>query len=609
MSALPPPLAPWAPVLQAFLPEVALAIGAQVVRLAAALGPVRDSGAELGGEHTGYAGLSRRGPPERLLLTEWAMALEYPEEFLRRAAMNEQSYLEREHQRPRQTKRCMALFDAGPTQLGSPRIAQIAVLVVLARRAEAAGVELDWAVLQDRRDGAFRGFHQDDVQQLLRARSTQEVSTEDVEHWSRRLDFDSGEVWLIGSAELRALVPQVRAHHVSLEDPWTPTSETVEVTIQRPGTTVKKVVLPLPDAKVRGRLIRDPFYSARAPALESESGVEHSLPQLSGDAFTLVEANRLIYRSYADQILSVAIPNGSSRKLKRPKWLALPGGYAFKELQLFSVGSRKNHGLFVVCRIKDSFLVSGKDFGRGYAPLRIPIQNQPAIESAQAPAELREALVVQHRGAQDLITLDASGLAIRLHPHAPYNKEDAGAAVEAWGVTAMADLGSHVVFAQRSPAPGASTYQLVTDRSGPLKIIEPFGDEDSSGACFFGYPEGRGHFTWGVCAVHLGGVRWRIYHSLAAMELSVDATAQVVGVVVDLVGLAPGLLTVDESRCRLSIVSASRERLLWQSRTPIRRVVASRGGPMVALTTEEGLVVFHSSTAEVYLNIAPGAPA
>src|SRR5687768_17876785 len=40
-------------------------------------------------------------------------------------------------------------FDAGPNQLGSPRIAQIAALIVLSRRAEAAGVRFAWGILQE----------------------------------------------------------------------------------------------------------------------------------------------------------------------------------------------------------------------------------------------------------------------------------------------------------------------------------------------------------------------------------------------------------------------------------------------------------------------------
>src|SRR5262245_56636664 len=44
---------------------------------------------------------------------------------------------------------CLAVFDACPGHLGGPRVAQIATLLTLARRAEAAGVRFAWGVLQE----------------------------------------------------------------------------------------------------------------------------------------------------------------------------------------------------------------------------------------------------------------------------------------------------------------------------------------------------------------------------------------------------------------------------------------------------------------------------
>jgi hypothetical protein len=44
---------------------------------------------------------------------------------------------------------CLAVFDAGPGQLGGPRVAQISALLAFARRAETAGVRFAWGVLQE----------------------------------------------------------------------------------------------------------------------------------------------------------------------------------------------------------------------------------------------------------------------------------------------------------------------------------------------------------------------------------------------------------------------------------------------------------------------------
>ena len=148
MSALPEALRPWAASLSLFPTDLALSVGAHVARLSAALGPLRALSTEEGGEPQGYDGLSRRGSPERLLMSEWLMALEAPDEFIRRAAFGEQAFLRPAFRQPRGGRRTVVLLDAGPEQLGAPRIAHLALLVVLARRAESAGAGFVWGSLQ-----------------------------------------------------------------------------------------------------------------------------------------------------------------------------------------------------------------------------------------------------------------------------------------------------------------------------------------------------------------------------------------------------------------------------------------------------------------------------
>ena len=50
---------------------------------------------------------------------------------------------------PARGRTLLAVFDAGPGQLGSPRIAQIAVIIALARRADEAGGAFCWGLLQE----------------------------------------------------------------------------------------------------------------------------------------------------------------------------------------------------------------------------------------------------------------------------------------------------------------------------------------------------------------------------------------------------------------------------------------------------------------------------
>src|ERR1041385_5936816 len=145
---LPPSLAPWSAYLRIFPEEVSLALGPIIQRLAMLIGSPLPRLNENEGEPDGFDGLNRRGTYERLLLSEWMLADEIEDEFMRRAVMGEHLFLNRAHSAPVGTRASMALFDAGPSQLGSPRIAHLAALIVLANRADAANSTFSWGVLQ-----------------------------------------------------------------------------------------------------------------------------------------------------------------------------------------------------------------------------------------------------------------------------------------------------------------------------------------------------------------------------------------------------------------------------------------------------------------------------
>src|SRR5262249_50113041 len=123
---LPRSLAPWARYLGIFPRETSLAIGPLVQRIALAVGPMRARSLSRAGDPDGFDDLSRRGSYERLLASEWLLADEAPDEFARRAAMGEHVFLSIARREPSGSRVSMALFDAGPNQIGSPRLAQLA---------------------------------------------------------------------------------------------------------------------------------------------------------------------------------------------------------------------------------------------------------------------------------------------------------------------------------------------------------------------------------------------------------------------------------------------------------------------------------------------------
>ena len=109
------------------------------------------------GEPDGFDGIERRGELSRLLPSEWLLAADEPDEFLRRFEQRELSYLHPTATVERRPQTSLVLFDTGPDQLGRPRIAQLACLVGLARRAATVGAELRWGSLHSAERHAATG--------------------------------------------------------------------------------------------------------------------------------------------------------------------------------------------------------------------------------------------------------------------------------------------------------------------------------------------------------------------------------------------------------------------------------------------------------------------
>lgn len=153
MSRLPPALRPWEESLAGLSAEVARAIGPLIPRLDELVGRLDLYAGEFG-EPDGYDGTSNRGDYGRLLVDEWLLAQELPLEFLRRAAEHELSFLRMTNRAETPRGRVVVVVDAGPEQVGAPRLVQLAALVVLHRRATNAGRELAMVLLGSRQPAA-----------------------------------------------------------------------------------------------------------------------------------------------------------------------------------------------------------------------------------------------------------------------------------------------------------------------------------------------------------------------------------------------------------------------------------------------------------------------
>ncbi len=250
---LPPALAPWAATLAAFPRDLALTLGPWLARLSGALGPLSRHRACGSGEPDGLDGLARRGSYERLLASEWLLADEAPLEFARRAAAGEHGFLALARKQAAGARRCVALLDVGPDQLGAPRLAHLALLLVLKRRAAEAGADLAFGALQRPEGPLHEGLTPGAVTAWLAARDWSGPTAAHLGAWSERLGTTADERWIVGGRAAAGLDPEWSRVLVDEEPPC------LEVRVRRRAGGERTLTLDLPPEPVGVRLLRQPF--------------------------------------------------------------------------------------------------------------------------------------------------------------------------------------------------------------------------------------------------------------------------------------------------------------------------------------------------------------
>ena len=321
MLSLPPALSSWSAELDLFPTEIASALAPLVLRLDRIIGPLRSSQRRGDGEPDGVDGLARRGSYERLLISEWLLADEIPLEFARRAANNEHTFLQIARREPQGAPLCVALFDTGPNQIGAPRLAHLAALVVLFRRAQNGGAHFRWGVFQD--DNLHETLTESNIRALILARSSREANRDD---WTRWRDVVQGfnakeppELWIVGGERLQRehRVLDVQDAHVSLlqiRDDWEVSSRQVWAQVLTREETKREIALELPDEKLCAQLLRDPFSVVAAEGKRTNSRYA------SAGNFIWGGEGKLLSRSVDGRTLVVyPVPNSPRAQVGKPK--------------------------------------------------------------------------------------------------------------------------------------------------------------------------------------------------------------------------------------------------------------------------------------------------
>lgn len=319
---LPPALRPWEEELAVFPSQVAVSLLEPIRRLSAAIGPLYAPPVHGDGEPDGFDGVDRRGPFDRLLLSEWLLASEIPMEFLRRAADREQSFLKLRRVDPGTSRRTVVLLDGGPSQVGEPRLAQLVALVVLARRARVANSEFRWGLLH--RPELFDGLSRAAMLAFRGGSSHGGPRQEQVDGWRERLEEEQAQadddLWVVGDVdELQCPTRLVVQEQVR------PGPRSLLLALRRGAATrVLELDLPPPQecvAAFRCPLLR-PGSSRAAPSRE---------PTGEGPIWFSPDGNRLIVLQ-VEGARAVHVPNsvhalragrGATRQWETPNLLAV----------------------------------------------------------------------------------------------------------------------------------------------------------------------------------------------------------------------------------------------------------------------------------------------
>ncbi len=590
---LPAQLAPWRAWLEGMTPDLAAPLGHLLLQLAPLLERMNDPGAGAESMAAGAGSIARRGPYERLLLSEHAVADAAPDEFLRRAAAGELLFSAPEPDLPRGARVCVALFDSGPEQLGEPRLAQMALFILLARRAGLAGAGFRWGILQDPcalRDGP------DGLQAWLAARSLTRAQETHVNEWNVAIGAlgERVELWQIGASDGEALA-RLDAR-VSIAPVLSGGVEVTLSALRRQRT----LLLAMPDTPAGARLLHHPFKRAALPHARQRGVDRLSLtraPQfgLHGDwiAAAMEQQGAALHHAPSEPARSSA-----GRRLQPRRVHVKPG-----TIRLGTVLSERT---LAWVDYRDGALAFTAFPDKAFGPLRtvaLPPAAQflvPDEEEAGLPTFFLSDHAPACAGAR-VFMLDRAGQLGCWK----VTGQDAGASVRfdqvADQVVGAAQLPDTLVYA-RNVGNFTTMYALDQDDKFPTRVADlPF----PARRVLFGAPQDRARRDW-VAALEGDAQDWVLAgigaSPQAPFALAVAAGATVVGVArsTPLADGKPALLVLDAQRRTLALHSADGAVAVLESAVPIAQV---------ALDTNSERLCWVDDHHELHVRLLYGGPA
>jgi hypothetical protein len=577
---LPHQLAPWHVQLRIFPEEIALALGPMVQKLAALVGPFGHHHVEGHVVPDGFAGLAKRGSYDRLISSDWLLAEELPEEFMRRSVMGEHLFWKLAYREPVQSRSSLVLFDAGPHQLGSPRLLHVAALVVFDARARSAKANFQWGILQCPEEGALPGVSFGEVEVLLGARGSVTATRQHLAAWLRHAaDKQGGEVWAIGSRPLRTFLPETVSSLVIADLP-VPGERRLRAECRPAGKHSRAIELELPSPAACAQLLRDPFSAAiaRRRKLDTDSALTSLVFNPPG--------NRLWVQTAKGGLIVFSVPNSPRETAGKPKH--------YETLSRFSHVSvgRIGRSTLLISIDPVSLTLRVSRFGKTLPP-GLAEGEYEFLHARTRPLfqPNRLSLCVWH-GVRDhkpgLYLLDEAGSLLRLFVH-----ENGRLLCEVMHSHALAltHLRSGMCYAAYEPRHGGQIQVFAGNHLA--SPVQSWPSAEAPARAFFGHGPLRDSSSDGLCAFGYGYTTWKICSRNSQTEVNVPQGFSVYGVI-QVENYEETLIVVEEDSQTLSLHGSHGTRRLVKAQSPIVAVSGCRQLPFIAYATASGEISVYS---------------
>lgn len=574
---LPRALQPWREWLDWFEPSLASVLGDLILQLDRLAG--RSQSRAMAGrvEPDGIDDVRKRGSYERLLLSEWALADEMPEEFIRRAAHSEHLFLSPKLVAKRSASMIVAVFDSGPAQLGAPRLAQLALLILLARRAQAAHSRFAWGTADA--PGTLQAPDTPALLlQFLRARCLSVAGAEQISQWQQALlaaDLPPGERWLVGARpELGQGFDHIAAIRRGFDDRLH-----LVVGSQRAR---RSATLDLPKPREGVSILRGDFLAQALPVAQRELEGRFSLKQ--APLFSASSGYVAVALAGRHRAAVIKIQDGEARKQIKPRFTDWPSG---SELTA-AVLSEKSFGGLIADETHLHFWRIGS----------FRVTERPPRETfAIVPGQRRwlPAVLFNSGGStHHLLALDSAGHLVRWHSNRP--GECRKVASDVFGIAATSGEklvygtfcdGELSLFIEHREAAAPVAFAPMQVAGKPVRL---FALTETVRPHWRGYilvvfaPNASGET---LCLLHAGGNARPQDHK----TLRVGSKCEVVGLVRSCDDPGAQMLALSADRRRLQVMAAAGTETIFDAGGEIRTVSCSPDGERVALLTLAGQLI------------------